>query len=201
VARLHAACSGHGIGKKRKAPYNPRILPLAAINIAMRKKGVFLNIIHRVTLACALLAPGMSGVASAAPPAFGIEIGNALLCLNQLNSKYFYDYLFEAFGKPHKNEGGAYWFKSADSTLWGMEVTDVLVNNNSSPAEFVGAVVKGTPQELADAIGKSVGIHYTLEDNGQYAQRRSQSGSVIAYADSKAKIYCAKSKLLMPGNQ
>lgn len=167
----------------------------------MRKKRVFLNIIHRFTLVCVLLAPGMSGIANAAPAAFGIEIGNALLCLNQLNSKYFYDYLFEAFGKPYKNEGGAYWFKSADSTLWGMEVTDVLVNSGSSPSEFIGAVVKGTPQELADAIDKGVGIRYTLEDNDKYAQRRSQAGSVIAYANSKAKIYCAKSKFLVPGSQ
>ena len=51
-----------------------------------------------------------------------------MLCLNQLNSKYFYDYLFEAFGKPYKTEGGAYWFKAAGSNIWGMEITDVMVN-------------------------------------------------------------------------
>lgn len=156
--------------------------------------------IHRIALACALLAPGMSGIANAAPAAtFGIEVGNALLCLNQLNSKYFYDYLFEAIGKPYKTEGGAYWFKASGINLWGMEVTDVLVNDDTSPADFVGAVVNGTPQALSDAIGKAVGIRYSLEDNGQYALRRSQAGSVIAYANNKSKIYCAKSKYLVPG--
>jgi hypothetical protein len=158
-----------------------------------------LNIIHRIALTCALLAPGAVGTASAAPAAtFSIEVGNALLCLNQLNSKYFYDYLFEAFGKPYKTDGGAYWFKATGSNIWGMEITDVLVNDGSSPADFVGAVVNGTPQALADAIGKSVGIRFTLEDNSKYALRQSQAGSTIAYADTKAKIYCAKSKYLVP---
>lgn len=161
-----------------------------------------MKIIHRIALVGALLAPGLTGMANAAPAAtFGIEVGNALLCLNQLNSKYFYDYLFEAFGKPYKTEGGAYWFKSAGSTIWGMEITDVLVNDSSSPADFIGAVVNSTPQALADAIGKNVGIRYTLEDNSKYSQRQSQAGSIIAYADTKAKIYCAKSKFLVPPKQ
>ncbi|EJL83790.1 hypothetical protein PMI16_04097 [Herbaspirillum sp. CF444] len=164
-----------------------------------------MKIIHRIALACALLAPsvtGMTGIANAAPAAtFGIEVGNALLCLNQLNSKYFYDYLFEAFGKPYKNEGGAYWFKAAGSTIWGMEITDVLVNDSSSPADFIGAVVNSTPQALADAIGRTVGIRYSLEDNSKYSQRQSQAGSIIAYANTNAKIYCAKSKYLVPPKQ
>ena len=164
-----------------------------------------MKIIHRIALTCALLAPGLTftgSVAHAAPAAtFGIEVGNALLCLNQLNSKYFYDYLFEAFGKPYKTDGGAYWFKAAGSTIWGMEITDVLVNDGTSPADFIGAVVNSTPQALADAIGKNVGIRYTLEDNSKYSLRQSQAGSTIAYADTKAKIYCAKSKYLVPGKQ
>lgn len=161
-----------------------------------------MKIIHRIALVCALLAPGVSGVANAAPAAtFGIEIGNALLCLNQLNSKYFYDYLFEAFGKPYKTDGGAYWFKAAGSNLWGMEVTDILVNDSSSPADFVGAVINGTPQALADAIGTTAGIRFSLDDNTKYSLRQSQAGSTIAYADTKAKIYCAKSKYLVPPKQ
>lgn len=161
--------------------------------------------IHRIALACALLGltiTGPHGSANAAPAAtFAVEVGNALLCLNQLNSKYFYDYLFEAFGKPYKTEGGAYWFKAAGSNLWGMEISDVLVNDSSSPADFLGAVVNGTPQALADAIARNAGIRFTLEDKGKYALRQSQAGSTIAYAGIKAKIFCAKSTYLVPGQQ
>jgi len=136
-----------------------------------------LKVIHRIVLSCALLAPTLPGIAHAAPVAtFGIEVGNALLCLNQLNSKYFYDYLFEAFGKPYKVDGGAYWFKAKDVTLWGLEA-------------------------LADAISKSVAIRFTPEDNSKYSLLKSQAGSTIAYETTKSKIYCAKSKYLVPGKE
>ena len=161
-----------------------------------------MKVIHRVVLSCALLASPFSGIgiANAAPVAtFNIEVGNALLCLNQLNSKYFYDYLFEAFGKPYKVDGGAYWFKAKDVTLWGLEVTDVLVNDSGSPADFIGAVVKDTPQALVDAINKSVSIRFTAVDSSKYSLMSSQTGSVIAYEKTKSKIYCAKSKYLVPG--
>jgi len=167
-----------------------------------KNRGVCLKVIQRLVLTCALLVPTLSGTATAAPAAtFGIEIGNALLCLNQLNSKYFYDYLFEALGKPYKVDGGAYWFKAKDVTLWGLEITDVLVNDSTSPADFVGAVMKDKPQALAEAISKSVNIRFTPEDNSKYALLKSQAGSTIAYEKTKSKIYCAKSKYLVPGKQ
>ena len=152
--------------------------------------------IHRAVLACTLSLCTAAG--AVAPPTFGIEVGNALLCLNQLNSKYFFDYLQAAFGPPYKTEGGAYWFK-ADSSIWGLQITDVMVNDPSSPADFIGAVVNATPQKVAEAISSSIGIRFTLTDATTYSLRESQAGSKIAYADTKAKIYCAKSKFLVPG--
>src|SRR5450830_1083266 len=142
------------ISKKRKSPLQSAHRTIHYLTASARRRraqqGVCLKIIHRIAFACALLAPsvnGLTGIATAAPAAtFGIEVGNALLCLNQLNSKNSYDYLLEAFGK-------------------------------------------------------SVGIRYSLEDNSKYSQRQSQAGSIIAYADTKAKIYCAKSKYLVPGKQ
>jgi hypothetical protein len=72
--------------------------------------GVRLKIVTRLThrfmaltLAC---AAAIAPAAQAAPqPSFGIEVGNALLCLNQLNSKYFFDYLVAAFGRPTRPKG------------------------------------------------------------------------------------------------
>lgn len=135
---------------------------------------------------------------------FGIEIGSALLCLDQLNSKYFYDYLLLAFGMPYKTEGGAYWFSASlnrqvGTDLWGIQLSDVLVNDSSSPSEFIGAIFNGTPQQLADAIERNTGFHFTLDNTtAPYALRQSRTGSVIAYAGTRAKIYCAKSKYLVP---
>jgi hypothetical protein len=151
-----------------------------------------------VLSACAVLA---AGPAQAAPSAtFGIEVGNALLCLNQLNSKYFYDYLTVAFGPPYKTEGGAYWFKASGS-IWGVQVTDVLVNDGSSQADFIGAYFKTTPAKLGDAVTAATGIRFSLEDTTTYSPRHSQAGSMIVYNDNDAKMYCAKSKFLVPGPQ
>lgn len=169
--------------------------------------------LHRILRAVALttmlmvaqLMPASMDEAQAIPTGtFGIEIGSALLCLDQLNSKYFYDYLFLAFGMPYKTEGGAYWFSASrnrrsGTDLWGVQLSDVLVNDSSSPAEFIAAVFNGTPQQLADAIERATGFHFTSENpNDPYALRQTHTGSVIAFAGTRAKIYCAKSKYLVP---
>ncbi|WP_343649533.1 hypothetical protein [Herbaspirillum sp.] len=153
-----------------------------------------------------LLALALAGAAASAPPAqaapqpsFGIEVGNALLCLNQLNSKYFYDYLVAALGPPYKTEGGAYWFKATNVSLWGMQATDFLVNDSSSQADFIGAYFNTTPVKLTDAIKAALGIRFTAEDESAYPVRQSQAGSKIVYNDTNAKMYCAKSKFLVPG--
>jgi len=163
------------------------------------------SVVLAAILMAAQLMPASMDEAQAIPSGtFGIEIGSALLCLDQLNSKYFYDYLFLAFGMPYKTDGGAYWFsasrnRQAGTDLWGIQLSDVLVNDSSSPAEFIGAVFNGTPQQLADAIERNTGFHFTSENpNDPYALRQTHTGSVIAFAGTRAKIYCAKSKYLVP---
>jgi len=110
----------------------------------MRIKNVCLNIIH-----CVVLAGALQVASAAAPPTFGTEVGNALLCIDQLDNKYFYDYLSAVFGKPYKIDGGAYWFKTPGATLWGVEVLDVMVYDPSSPLAFLGAILKNNPSQLS----------------------------------------------------
>jgi len=157
-----------------------------------------LKTIHRIVLASALLAPGAVSLAKPAPT-FGVEVGNALLCIDQVDNKYFYDYLSASFGKPYKVDAGAYWFKTPGASLWGVNVTDVLVNDPSSPAAFIGAVFQSNPFALTKAINAAIGINFTPQDNSAYPLRQSRAGSIIAYANNNAKMYCAKSKYLVPG--
>ncbi|MBO9537017.1 hypothetical protein [Herbaspirillum sp.] len=163
-----------------------------------------MKIVRRLAASLLVLAcsAGVAPVAQAAPqPSFGIEIGNALLCLNQLNSKYFYDYLTEAFGPPYKTEGGAFWFKASNVNLWGVQVTDLLVNDSSSQADFIGAFFNATPVKLTESISSALGIRFTPDDNSAYPVRQSQAGSKIVYNNTNAKMYCAKSKFLVPSPQ
>jgi hypothetical protein len=82
-----------------------------------------------------------------------------------------------------------------------MQATDFLVNDSSSQADFIGAYFKTTPVKLTDAISAAVGIRFTPEDNSAYPMRQSQAGSKVVYNDTDAKMYCAKSKFLVPAQQ
>lgn len=146
-----------------------------------------------------LLAFACSGAqAQALPSTFGPVIGGALLCRSQLDNAYFHSYLTTSFGPSYKHEGGAFWFKG-DATLWGKQVLDVMVSDDTNPMVFIAAVIESKPEELEEAIRTSAGLRHKAVDASQYPLRISNPGSVIAYHMGKSKIYCARYKPLPPG--
>lgn len=147
---------------------------------------------------CLLTAP----LGMAAPTTFGTQIGHALLCMDQLNSNSFYDYLKTFFGPPYKKADGAYWFRVDNNTyLWGAKVTEVLVGDLSSDVEFIAAVFATSPENLTNDVNQTMGIRYQALDHATYPVRESRLGSRIIYASTQSKMYCAKSKqLLNPSN-
>lgn len=139
-------------------------------------------------LAGPLAAQGM-------PSTFSQVVGNALLCRSHLDNRYFHDYLSSAFGPAYKREGGAYWFK-VEATLWGAEVKEVMVSDDSSDLVFIAALTESTPEALEGAIRASAGMAYRPLDASPYPLRVSNPGSTIAYMNDKSKIYCKKFKSL-----
>ena len=133
--------------------------------------------------------------AQAMPSTFSQVIGNALLCRSHLDNRYFHDYLTTAFGPAYKREGGAWWFK-VEATLWGAEVKEVMVSDDSSDLVFIAALTESTPEELEGAIRAATGIAYRPLDASPYPLRVSKPGSTIAYMNDKSKIYCKKFKSL-----
>jgi hypothetical protein len=150
--------------------------------------------------ACAALLPGHAGaqVADRQPSTFSPVVGAALLCHDQLDNAYFYRYLTTAFGPAYKHEGGAYWFRTGEATLWGKPVTEVMVSDDTSELVFIGAVSEVPPDELAAAIRSATGIAYPAADPSPYPLRTSRPGSTIVYYNARSKIYCAKFKSLPP---
>jgi hypothetical protein len=144
-----------------------------------------------------LLAFACSG-AQAVPSTFGPVIGSALLCRSQLDNAYFHSWLTSAFGPSRKHEGGAFWFKG-EATLWGKQVLDVMVSDDTHPMVFLAAVVDAKPEELEEAIRAGAGVRHKALDASQTPLRVSTPGSVIAYHNGKSKIYCARYKPLPPG--
>lgn len=134
---------------------------------------------------------------AAAPSTFSTTVGNTLLCLNQLDSYFFYDYFRSAFGKPYKQEGGAYWFK-ADATLWGAPITDVLVSDDPSLFSFIAAVADVPPERLEAAVVEAMGVRHQVMDGSKFPVRQALPGSQIVYFQKKSKIFCAKSKQIRP---
>ena len=131
------------------------------------------------------------------PSTFGTTIGRRLLCLDQQDTAYYFDYLTEAFGPSYKHEGGAYWFK-AGASLWGVQVSEVMVSDGYSTMNFLAAVADLTPDKLEEAIAANMGVRHRIADASKYPVRESSTGSKIVYFNGKAKIYCGKSRYLFP---
>ncbi|WP_229423063.1 hypothetical protein [Telluria aromaticivorans] len=147
----------------------------------------------RRALSAALLLACSHGKAQAMPSTFGPVIGNALLCRSHLENRYFHDYLTTAFGPAYKREGGAWWFKT-EATLWGAEVKEVMVSDDSNPLVFIAAITESTPEELEQGIRTAYGIVFKPAGATPFPLRVSNLGSTIAYMNDKSKIYCAKFK-------
>jgi hypothetical protein len=154
-----------------------------------------------IGLALALAAaPGLCAAqAGDKPPStFGPVIGSALLCHDQLDNKYFYSWLNAAFGPPYKHEGGAFWFRTGEATLWGAPVTEVMVSDDTAPLTFLAAVAEVPPDQLEQSVRAAAGIRHLAVDASPYPLRVSNPGSKIAYYNTKSKIYCARFKPLPP---
>jgi hypothetical protein len=136
--------------------------------------------------------------AQALPSTFAPVIGSALLCRSQLDNKAFHSWLTSAFGPSYRHEGGAYWFKG-EATLWGKQVQDIMVSDDSNPLVFIAAVLDAKPEELEEAVHTAAGLRHKAADASQYPLRVSNPGSVIAYHKGKSKIYCARYQPLPPG--
>ena len=137
------------------------------------------------------------GPVLAAPSTFGSVVGNAVLCLDHVDTAYFRNYLSSSFGPAYKHEGGAWWF-TVDAILWGIAVTDVLVGDDSSNAGFVAAVVDAAPDKLDEAIIAATGLHHVKTDASAFPLRRSGPGSKIVYFNNQSKIYCDRYQALAP---
>lgn len=121
---------------------------------------------------------------------FSVTIGPAVLCRDKLEMKYLYDYLSASFGPAYKQEQGAYWFRTK-TQLFGKDLVEVFVSDQSSEWEFVGAVFKIKPEELAKAVQTAAGPIFVKTTSGyQYSPYHAQAMSEIMWQDKNAKLLC-----------
>jgi hypothetical protein len=165
----------------------------------MTRRGRALAVGAWLALAASLPLSLSRPAAAAMPSTFGPVIGSAILCRSHLDNAYFYSYLVTAFGKSYKHEGGAYWFKATDASLWGVQLKDVWVSDDTSELVFIGANTDAEADKLADAVKEMAGVRFIPQDASKFPLRVSNPGTTIAYVNKKSKIYCARYKPLPRG--
>ncbi|HXA46429.1 MAG TPA: hypothetical protein VNW52_02275 [Burkholderiaceae bacterium] len=125
-------------------------------------------------------------------PDFGVTIGPAILCRDLLDMKFFYDYLSASFGPAYKREQGAYWFR-AKAQLFGKDIKEIFISDQSSDWAFVGAIFNVKPDELAKAVQASAGTDFSKTVQGyQYSTYQSQGTSEIMWQANDAKLLCRR---------
>lgn len=145
---------------------------------------------RKVCIAACVAACNLADPATGPKPDFGVTIGPAVLCRDMLDMKFFYDYLSANFGPHYKQEQGAYWFK-AGVQLFGQDVDEIFMSDQSSNWIFVGVVFKAKPDALAKALLASAGTVFVKTDAGyKYSPYQSQGVSEILWRDNGAKLLC-----------
>jgi hypothetical protein len=136
------------------------------------------------------------GFASAQDSTFSTTVGTAVLCLDDVEPGFFFNYMSKV--KPaYKRELGAYWFKVAGQ-LFGAPVSEVFVSDGSSRHSFVGMVSSLAPVELAAAIalGAPAGGNFrSINPADKYSILESPAGSQIVYQQKNGKIFCRRDRI------
>jgi len=146
----------------------------------------------KTLLACLAVLLSLPAHALGPRPDFGVTLGPAVLCRDKLEMKYLYDYLSASIGPAYKREQGAYWFRTK-AQLFGKELAELFVSDQSSEWDFVGAVVKAKPDELAKAVQTAAGPVFVKTAAGyQYSPYQAQGSSEIMWQNKNAKILCRR---------
>jgi hypothetical protein len=126
---------------------------------------------------------------------FSVTIGTAVLCLDDIDPGYFFNYL-NKIKPPIRHEQGAYWFSTKES-LFGIPLREVFISDGSGEYTFVGLVASLTPQQLVDALAENApagGRFRKRDPKDKHSTFISPAGSVIAFQKRFAKIFCARDK-------
>ena len=136
------------------------------------------------------------GFALAQDSTFSTTVGMAVLCLDDVEPGFFFNYMSNV--KPaYKREQGAYWFKVA-GTFFGAPVSEVFVSDGSSRHSFVGVLSSLAPVELAAAIavGAPAGGNFkSIDPADKYSILVSSTGSQIVYQGKKGKMFCRRDRI------
>ncbi len=126
-----------------------------------------------------------------APTTFEPVVGSALLCNGHIDPVFFRDYLSAHFKPPYKTQGGAYWFKPEGARLYGSEVEDIFVSDESAAVDFLGVVINERLPAVRQRVLDAKGVVFS-PDASETALRSPSGSFLIGYGGSKTKLFCVK---------
>lgn len=66
-----------------------------------------------------------------------------------LDVTHYYSYLQEKYGAPYQESEGAFWFKTKEN-FFGLDVEETFISNGDSLYNFIGIVIKGSPEKVVE---------------------------------------------------
>ena len=144
-------------------------------------------------LAC--FAAGWVALAGAQDANFSTIAGAAVLCLDDVEPGFFYNYLSRS-KVPYKRELGAYWFKVTEQ-LYGAPITEVFVSDGSGRAAFIGMISSLAPPQLVEAItaGSPAGVTFRKVNGAdKFPTFVSSTGAEVVYQGKNGKIFCRRDR-------
>ena len=127
---------------------------------------------------------------------FSVTVGSAVLCLDDVEPGYFYNYMSK-LGRVSRREQGAYWFKTGEQ-LYGAQLREVFVSDGSSPHSFVGVVASVPPPQLIEALAlaPSGGSKFAQTNpKDKYSAYVSPEGAQIVFQGRNAKLFCRRDRI------
>lgn len=160
------------------------------------RKGVRMARIGWFSIMVGLLGSAVSQ-AQGFPTTIEPVVGAALLCRDQIDPYYFYQYLNTHFNAPVRTEGGAYWFK-AEGELYGLKIRELFVSTHETSQlwkmDFIGAIVDHTAKQTQEILAKNKGMNFRANPYEQTL--RAGEGSIIRDVSTNgqeaSKLYCVK---------
>jgi len=140
----------------------------------------------------------VSGLACAQLSTFSTTVGMAVLCLDDVEPGFFYNYMSQ-IKPPARREHGAFWFKTSEQ-LFGAPLSEVFVSDGSTRHSFVGVVSALPPDQLAEAVAAAApagGRFKKRNPADKYSTFVSSSGAEIAYQGKNGKLFCRRDRVRM----
>lgn len=157
----------------------------------MRRHGHRSTTWRGIAAAAGLVLASGTALGQALKGNFGEYMAQAVLCGQRVDTAYAFAMLRQQVGPPYKQEQGAHWWK-VKLNIHGVQATEVFVADSSYPYQFVGALLKQSPDAAAPVLSARGPTFTKAPANDPYRPLPSATGSMLLWQDRLGKLVCVR---------